>query len=163
MGGGLIFMRRLWILLAVAVPLLAETPPAIRVDVNLVRVPCVVTQADGAPVHGLRKDDSAILENGVRQEVKYVWQEVDLPLSVVMVVETCGQQESTKLYTEAMLQLLGRVMAKNDQAGIVSALARRGSLSTFTDSLDRLRDGAVNIGRPGPVLGYECSGRHPTF
>ena len=62
-----------WATLFSAIPLLAQAP-GFSVDVNLVRVPCVVIAANGAPVQGLRSADFVVLEDGVPQKVKYLWQ-----------------------------------------------------------------------------------------
>jgi hypothetical protein len=156
-------MKSHLVIFAFAVPLLAQPPPDFRVDVNLVRVPCIVTQANGAPVQGLRRDEFIVKDDGVVQEVKYLWQELDLPLTIVMVTETCAQSAFMKKYTEIMLQFLDRVLSKNDQAAIVSVAGQAWLVTDLTDSLEKLRSGAENIGRPGPVLGSPCSGVHPVY
>ena len=156
-------MKRLLVVVVFAVPLLAQPPPDFRVDVNLVRVPCIVMQANGAPVQGLRRDEFVVLEDGVPQEVKYLWQELDLPLTVVLLAETCSQHEFMKQYTRIMLQFLERLLSRNDHAAIVSVAGQAWLVTDLTDSLENLRSGAENIGRAGPVLGYPCSGLHPTF
>ena len=143
-------------LLPVVVPLLAQIPPAIRVDVNLVRVPCIVTHANGVPVHGLSKNDFVVLENGISQEVKYRWQELDLPLTVVVMVETCGQPGFVKQHTDITLRFLQRVLSKNDQAAIVAVSGQAWLVTDLTDSRDQLRSGAEDLGRPSIRRSREC-------
>src|SRR5712692_2828199 len=100
-------MNRTWLALLFAAPLLA--PPDIRVDVSLVRVPCVVTDANGAPVRGLRREDFIVLEDGVPQEVKYLWQELDLPLTVGLIADVSGSERRfVREHRETVVQFLTR-------------------------------------------------------
>jgi len=57
----------------------------IRVDVTLVRVAFVATDTDGRPIHNLRPVELTVFEDGVPQDIKYHWTEVDLPLTVGLV------------------------------------------------------------------------------
>ena len=109
------------------------------------------------PGAGSARDEFIVKDDGVVQEVKYLWQELDLPLTSVMVTEICAQSAFMKKYTEIMLQFLDRVLFKNDQAAIVSVAGQAWLVTDLTDSLEKLRSGAENIGRPGPVLGSPCS------
>ncbi len=163
-------MRLSWAVVASAVPLLAQPVPNFREDVNLVRVPCVVTQANGAPVQGLRRSDFVVREDGVPQEVKYLWQERDLPLTVVFVVDiSCSQVVLRKQYAETVLQFLKRVPSPVDRAAIVSVFDQARIVTDLTDSIERLRLGADVVFRGGrelfddPILGHRCSGSNPTF
>ncbi|MFZ0663703.1 MAG: VWA domain-containing protein [Acidobacteriaceae bacterium] len=93
-------MRRLWIpavsLLAVlALPaaspdLLAQTVPPIHVNVRLVNVFVNVTDANGAPVSGLAPRDFLLSEDGRPQKVAYFERETNVPLSIVMAIDTSG-------------------------------------------------------------------------
>lgn len=156
-------MRGYWAVGVLAVPLLAQPGPNFREDVNLVRVPCIVTQADGAPAQGLRREEFVVREDGASQEVKYLWQESDLPLTVVLITETCAQHEFMKKYTEIMLQFLDRVLSRKDRAAIVSVAGQAWLVADLTNSLEALRSGAEDIGRKAPLLGQPCSGLHPTL
>jgi VWFA-related protein len=60
--------------LAIALPSAAQTPPSIphvgeSIEVSIVNVDTVVTDKQGHRVHGLRKEDFEIYENGVRQPI----------------------------------------------------------------------------------------------
>jgi len=169
-------MRLYWAVVAAAVPLLAQPVPNFREDVNLVRVPCVVTRANGAPVQGLRRSDFVVREDGVPQEVKYLWQERDLPLTVVFVVDiTCSQKVFHKQhgfhkrYVDVVSQFLERVLSPNGRAAIVSAFNQARIVTDLTDSMERLRQGAERIYRSDddllddPILGRRCSGSNPNF
>jgi VWFA-related protein len=64
-----------WLLLSIAFPIFsaAQTPPIPRagesIEVSIVNVDTVVTDKQGRRVHGLRKEDFDIYENGVRQPI----------------------------------------------------------------------------------------------
>ena len=72
----------------------AETAPAessdttFKVDVKLVNVFVTVTDANGAPIAGLNKEDFTILENDKEQKVALFGKESALPLSIVMQIDT---------------------------------------------------------------------------
>lgn len=169
-------MRLYWAVLVFTVPLLGQSVSNFRVQVDLVRVPCVVTQGNGAPVQGLRRDDFVVREDGVPQEVRYLWQESDLPLTVVIVGDiTCSrkvfhkQHAFHKRYSQVVVQFLEHVLSPNDRAAIVSVFDQARIVTDLTDSIERLRQGAENIYRSGdgllddPILGHRCSGLNPTF
>jgi len=156
-------VRRYFSVLWLAIPTLAQSSPEFRLDVNLVRVPCIVTKANGTPAQGIRREEFVVLEDGVFQDVKYAWQESDLPLTVVLITETCAQHEFMKKYTEIMLQFLERVLSPNDRAAIVSVAGQAWLVADLTNSLEVLRSGAEDIGRKAPLLGQPCSGLHPTL
>src|SRR5258706_3872688 len=65
--------------------------PAVRVDVDLVRVALSATQ-HGVPVNGLGKEDFLVREDSVAQQIKYIWQEGELPLSIGLIVDVSGSQ-----------------------------------------------------------------------
>jgi VWFA-related protein len=67
--------RSLLLLLLAAGFAAAQSPPSIprageNIDVSIVNVDTVVTNKHGARIHGLRKEDFEIYENGVRQPIK---------------------------------------------------------------------------------------------
>lgn len=65
-------MRRqtLFVLVFLAVPLFAQTPPVIeKIDVTVVNVDVTVTDRAGDPVRGLTRDDFEILEDGIPQAI----------------------------------------------------------------------------------------------
>ena len=89
-------MRRLWILamgLLVAAPCVrigAQTAPPIHVNVRLVNVFVNVTDAQGAPVPGLTQKDFALSEDGRPQKISYFERQSNVPLSIVLAIDTSG-------------------------------------------------------------------------
>ena len=69
--------------------LLAEEPETtIKVDVKLVNVFVTVTDARGAPVANLQKENFVLKEDGKEQKISVFSRESALPLSIVLAVDT---------------------------------------------------------------------------
>jgi Ca-activated chloride channel family protein len=69
--------------------LLAEEPETtIKVDVKLVNVFVTVTDARGAPVANLQKENFVLKEDGKEQKIAIFSKESALPLSIVLAVDT---------------------------------------------------------------------------
>jgi Ca-activated chloride channel homolog len=61
-----------------------------HVNVRLVDVFVNVTDADGAPVGGLNQGDFQLTEDGVPQKIAYFERQTDMPLSLVLAIDTSG-------------------------------------------------------------------------
>jgi Ca-activated chloride channel family protein len=134
--------------------------PDMRVDVNLVRIPCVVRDSNGAPVRGLRREDFTVLEDGVPREVKYLWQELDLPLTVGLIADISGSEyRFIDQHRETVVQFLARVLSPKDRAFIVSVETQQRLVTDLTGSIETLRSGAEGLGkRESKLLGEPCTG-----
>jgi Ca-activated chloride channel homolog len=69
-------------------PAPADDPTSIKVDVKLVNVFVTVTDEHGAPVGNLSKDNFQIFENGNPQKISVFGKESELPLSIVLDIDT---------------------------------------------------------------------------
>ena len=171
-------MKSHWFILALAVPLLAQPQATFSVDVNLVRVPCVVTRANGAPVLNLSKEDFIVLEDGKPQEVKYLWQELDLPLTVILVVDVACHSLANN-YTQEIVGFLDHALSPGDRVAIVAVTDQARVVTDLTGSKERVRSGAETLRQVtdsmekpststmnprrlfGPTLGDPCVGSVP--
>lgn len=146
--------------------LLAQEP--IRVDVELVRVPCTVTNGKGETVKHLESRDFAILDNGVKRPVKYFGRETDLPLTVGLLVDVSGSQRKyLRQHREALRQFFETVLRKGDRAFIAAVAGSvrliedfSGSpevLSAAVDRVDATR--GERMGRPCPTREVIADGR----
>src|SRR5450759_2932392 len=69
--------------------LMAEEPETtLKVDVKLVNVYVTVTDARGAPVANLQKENFLLKEDGKEQKIAIFAKESALPLSIVLSVDT---------------------------------------------------------------------------
>jgi Ca-activated chloride channel family protein len=66
----------------------SEPATTLRVDVNLVNVFVTVTDAHGAPVGGLTRDNFLLKEDDVDQNIKVFDKESALPLSIALAIDT---------------------------------------------------------------------------
>ena len=81
---------RLLACLPVLATALAQEPPLIRVNVNLVRVVATVKNQSGELVKALQKEDFQVFDNGAAQEIAVFDRQTDQPLSVALLVDTSG-------------------------------------------------------------------------
>ena len=79
---------------ACLVPALCLGQTAFRADVHLVNVGFSVRDAQGKLVSDLTQDDFEVLEDGVAQKIAFFARSVDVPLSLGLVVDMSGSQES---------------------------------------------------------------------
>jgi Ca-activated chloride channel family protein len=76
-------------LLAVCLPAYSQSSETtINVDVKLVNVFVTVTDEHGAPVGGLKQDNFVLREDGREQKISVFDKESELPLSIVLAVDT---------------------------------------------------------------------------
>ncbi len=76
-------------LMVAAIGLCAQAPEGtIRVNVRLVRMLVTVKDAAGQLVGSLNKNDFAVYDNGVKQDIAVFDRETEQPLSVAMLVDT---------------------------------------------------------------------------
>src|ERR1700721_3396073 len=66
----------------------SEASTTLRVDVNLVNVFVTVTDAHGAPIAGLAKDNFVLKEDDHEQTIKVFDKESALPLSIALAIDT---------------------------------------------------------------------------
>lgn len=66
----------------------SQPEPDVKVDVKLVNVFVTVTDAHGAPVGGLKKENFALDEDGQPQKISVFDKESALPLSIALAIDT---------------------------------------------------------------------------
>jgi len=91
--------------------------PPIHVNVRLVNVFVNVTDANGAPVPGLTVRDFALSEEGRPQKISYFERETNVPLSIVMAIDTSGstrkdipvEKDAAREFARALLRPADRL------------------------------------------------------
>jgi Ca-activated chloride channel family protein len=100
--------------------LLAQDPPPIKVDVNLVNVPFSVKDGRGQWVTTLSAEDFEVFEDGAAQKISFFSRAADSPLSIAVVADISGSQEDfLKDHRRDLKDFLKTVMSKRDQAMLV--------------------------------------------
>jgi VWFA-related protein len=162
-------MRKLFIthareaaLLAISTALLAaQGNPDIQVNVDLVTVACAVDTRDGTPARNLTAEDFKVLDNGQRREIRNLWQESDLPLTVALVADISGSQAGyIRNHREAITQFLKQVVGPRDRVMVVEVAQKSWLLSGLTASNSDLSAAVEEIGasagKQSAMLGPVC-------
>jgi Ca-activated chloride channel family protein len=68
----------------------AQEEPSFRVDVQLVRILATVKDPGGALVGSLDRNDFAVIDNGVAQQIAVFERQTDQPLSVAIMIDNSG-------------------------------------------------------------------------
>lgn len=154
-------MRRMT-LMAVSLACLAQTAD-IHVNVREVVVSASVSTREGAPVQNLRQEDFTILDQGQRREIRSFWRDVDLPLTIGLVVDVGGGQIGViDKERETLKRFLTQVLGSKDRAFLVVVGGHKVRLLTdLTGSVDELMSDAAGVkwlSRDGETLLDACDG-----
>jgi Ca-activated chloride channel family protein len=109
-------------LAALATPLLcrAQAPAQIRVDVSLVNVGFSVRDEKGNLVTNLTQDDFEITEDGVPQKISFFARSTDVPLTLGLIMDVSGSQQSfVKPHHNDLQAFLKTVLEPQDRAFLV--------------------------------------------
>jgi len=124
--------------------------PTFRVHVRLVNVFTTVTDSHGAPVADLTKDDFKILEDGIPQTISVFDKESELPLSIVLGVDTSeSTRRDIKLETASAKKFVHSIMRPVDGLSLFQITENTDQIIRFTShvtdidrAIDRLLPGA---------------------
>jgi len=130
----------------------SEPATTLRVDVNLVNVFVTVTDAHGAPVGGLTKDNFVLKEDDHEQKIAVFDKESALPLSIALAIDTSLsthhdlplEQSSAKRFAHAILRPIDALsvygfseIVHESTPGYTSDLKR------IDEGIDHIRAGAA--------------------
>jgi Ca-activated chloride channel family protein len=107
-----------------------------KVNVKLVNVFTTVTDANGAPVASLKKNDFQVLEDGEPQQIAVFDRESELPLSIVVAIDT-----SLSTRVDQKLELESARRFAHDILRPIDAL----SLFQFSEIVDQLTPFTSNL------------------
>jgi Ca-activated chloride channel family protein len=118
----------------------AQDVTTLRVTTRLVAISAVVKNKDGEPKEGLSKDDFVLKQDGKEEPIQYCSRGSDVPLSIALMVDTSGSQETfigdesiaSDVFFEAML---GRAQ---DRAMLVQFDSSVLQLRSMTNSANAL-------------------------
>lgn len=139
---------------------LAAQPP-IHVDVDVVQVPCIVTDTNGAAVRDLQIGDFSITENNQQQDIKYLWRDTDLPMTVGLIGDVSGSQRAfVRKHQQTISQFLSHLMSSGDEAFLVAVSNQQRLAVDLTGSSDELQNGVGSLTSMDlPALGDPCLGK----
>jgi VWFA-related protein len=123
-------------------------PGAIRLDVNLVLIPVTVTDTYERPVHGLRKEEFRLFEDGVEQNISQFFRQ-DGPISMGIVFDSSNSMlhklaESRKAVSEFL-----KLSVPGDEFFLLRFSDRPETVCGFTKDTSEIEDGVSRIQSKG--------------
>src|SRR5271155_523250 len=148
--------------------LLAEEPETtIKVDVKLVNVFVTVTDARGAPVANLTKENFLLKEDGKEQKIAIFDKESALPLSIALAVDTSlSTRKDLPLELISARKFVHAIVRPQDGLSLYKFSEEVNELVPFTSDLkridagiDRVRNGAATALYDAVYLGAQALSR----
>jgi Ca-activated chloride channel homolog len=158
----------LCVFLVCSVPLLAEEPETtIKVDVKLVNVFVTVTDAHGAPVANLQKENFLLKEDGKEQKIAIFDKESALPLSIALEVDTSlSTRKDLPLELTSARKFAHTIVRPQDGLAVYKFSETVNLMVPFTSDLkkidagiDRERNGAATALYDAVYLGAQALSR----
>ncbi|MGH9699003.1 MAG: VWA domain-containing protein [Candidatus Acidiferrales bacterium] len=133
-------------------PIQSQQP--LKVQVNLVNVFATVRDKHHAIIDNLNKSDFKVYEDGVEQQIAFFSKEVDMPISLAILMDTSGSMyRILNAEQDAAARFVREVMRKRDEAAIISFDTDVDLLADFTEdtsALDRaIHRTAINVDASG--------------
>jgi len=139
----------LTLLLTMSVAAQENSGTTFKVDVKLVNVFVTVTDRLGAPIGNLTKNDFSIAEDGVPQKIAVFSKESQLPLSIVLAVDTSSStRKDIRLELEASRRFIHSILRPQDSLALYTFATDVSELTPFTARLRQI-DSAINEVRVG--------------
>ena len=136
-----------------------DSDEVVRVDTNLTNLFFTAADKNKRFISSLKAEDIRILEDGRAQEIFTFQQNIDLPLSIAILIDTSASEERTlpdeKIAARAFLEDVLRV--NKDEAAILSFTGETTLEQGFTGNLERLRR-AIDRVEFVPPSGYVGGG-----
>ncbi len=151
-----------------AAPLPAEEPDTtIKVDVKLVNVFVTVTDARGAPVVNLQKENFLLREDGKEQKIAVFAKESALPLSIVLAVDTSlSTRKDLSLELASARKFAHAIVRPQDGLSVYKFSETVSQVVPFTSDLkkidagiDKARNGAATALYDAIFVGSQALGR----
>ena len=124
----------------------AQDDTTLRVDVKLVNVFVTVTDKTGAPVGNLTKDNFKLSEDGVPQEIRVFSRESELPLSIVLAIDTSlSTKKDLKLETQSARKFSHDILRRQDAIALFQFSEDVEELVPFTSDIKRIDQGIDRV------------------
>jgi Ca-activated chloride channel family protein len=118
-----------------------ESDEVVRVETNLTNIFFTAADSSKRFINNLKKEDIQILEDGQAQEIFTFQKNLDLPLSIAILIDTSRSEERTLPDEKAAARSFVEAVMRpdKDEAAIVSFTGDVTLEQGFTGNLDRLR------------------------
>lgn len=164
-------MKRAYLALIVLGSALAaaaqEPETTLKVDVKLVNVFVTVTDSHGAPVGSLQKENFLLKEDGKEQKISIFDRESELPLSIVLAVDTSlSTRKDLPLELSSARKFAHTILRPQDGLSLYKFSEEVNEVVPFTADLkridagiDRIRNGAATALYDAVFLGSHALGK----
>jgi Ca-activated chloride channel homolog len=134
-----------------------ESGMTLRVEVKLVNLFVNVTDANGAIVGGLTREDFAVAEDGRPQQIAVFERQSELPLNLALCVDTSGSvYKDRALMADASRRFIHALLRPQDQMNLIEFATFVREVTPFTNSESQL-DRGLNSLRGGDATAlYEA-------
>jgi Ca-activated chloride channel family protein len=144
-----------------------ESDPTLKVDVKLVNVFVTVTDAHGAPVANLQKENFVLKEDGQEQKIAIFSRESALPLSIILAVDTSlSTRKDLPLELISARKFAHTIVRPQDGLALYKFSEEVSELVPFTSDLkridagiDRVRNGSATALYDAIFLGSQALSR----
>jgi Ca-activated chloride channel family protein len=128
-----------------------EPETTLKVDVKLVNVYVTVTDPNGAPVAGLKKENFVVQEDGREQTISVFDKESALPLSIALAIDTSLstrhdlplEQASAKRFAHAIMRPVDALSVFGFSEAVLQSIPYTADLKRIDEGIDHIRLGAA--------------------
>src|SRR5580692_8017328 len=129
----------------------SQSPSTLKVDVKLVNVYVTVTNANGGPVAGLKKENFTLKEDGKDQTISVFDKESAVPLSIALAIDTSLstrrdlplEQASAKRFARAILRPVDSLSVFGFNETVLQSTSYTSDLKRIDDGIEHIRLGAA--------------------
>lgn len=130
----------------------------IRVNVDLVNVYLTVANKRGRLITNLNRDSFTVLEDGAEQAITNFSRETDVPLTIVLVIDTSGSvKDKLQFEKQAAITFLDAMLRVNrDKAAVFTFDSNIDLQQDYTDDTSRLRGAVIQTRAGGGTRLYDA-------
>lgn len=144
-----------------------DSSTILKVDVKLVNVFVTVTDSHGSPVGGLQKENFRLKEDGTEQKIAVFSRESELPLSIVLAVDTSLstrkdlplEQTSARKFAHAILRPQDGMALYQFAEEVKELVPFTADVRRIDNGVDRLRNGSATALYDAVYLGSQALGK----
>ena len=123
-----------------------RTAPPIHVNVRLVNVYVNVTDVYGTPIAGLTQSDFDLSEDGQPQKISYFEQQTNVPLSMVLAIDTSGStRKDLPLEKATAREFVHTLLRRDDRLDLMDFNSGVREVVPFTNDARRIDAGLEHL------------------
>jgi len=135
----------------------SNSEPTFKVDVRLVNVFATVTDEHGAPIGGLTRDQFDLFEDGVPQKIAIFSKESQLPLSIILAVDTSSStRRDIRLELDSARRFAHSILRKQDALALFQFASEVDEVVPFTNDLGKIDRGLHEVTAGGATVMYDA-------